>query len=191
MPQRVFVDSNVLFSRTQRDWLFLLRNEAGGMFQVHSSIDVVVEVVRAVRRHKPHLDGAITRKLHDLLIANLDEILPDYDASVEFAGTDPDDRHVHSAAVAARADLLLTSNQRDFGDPGALPYELYEPDAFFVLVDDGSEATVRRTVMKQLAYWRSRSEAGRQVKGLVQALDEAHCPQFAGRVRGHLQRLSG
>ncbi|WP_092554493.1 PIN domain-containing protein [Herbiconiux ginsengi] len=191
MLQRVFVDSNVLYSRTTRDWLFLLRNETRDMFQVHSSIDVVVEVVRAVRREKPQLDGAITRSFHDQLINNLDEIQPDYDARVEFSGADPDDLHVHAAAIAAKADLLLTSDGRDFGDPDALPYELYEPDAFFVLVDDGAAEMVLRVVMKQVAYWKGKSDAGRQVKGVVQALEDANCPLFAERVGAHLELLSG
>ncbi len=186
----MFVDSNVLYSRTTRDWLFLLRNETRDMFQVHSTIDVVVEVVRAVRRAKPEVSGAVTHALHQQLVANLDELLTDYDATVEFTGVDPADRHVHAAAIAAGAHVLLTSNGRDFGDPGRLRYELFEPDAFFLLLDDGAPAMVRRVVVKQLAYWSSRNDLGRPVKGVAEALDDAGCRGLSERVREHLHVIS-
>ena len=50
VPNRVFVDANVLSSRTLRGWLFMTRNAVPGMFELYSSLDVVAESVRAVRR---------------------------------------------------------------------------------------------------------------------------------------------
>ncbi|WP_166805971.1 PIN domain-containing protein [Cryobacterium sp. TMT1-3] len=150
MLQRVFVDANVLLSRTTRDWLFLLRNETQQMFQLHSTIDVVTETVRARRRLQPELDGNITRRLHDDLIENLDEVVADFDGSIEFHGSDPHDRHVHAAATAAASNFLLTSNGSDFGNPDLLPYEIYTPDEFFLLVDDGAQDSVRRVTKAQL-----------------------------------------
>lgn len=44
MMQRVFVDANVLYSRTLRDWTFLFRGSTDGMFQLHSTEDVFAEV---------------------------------------------------------------------------------------------------------------------------------------------------
>jgi len=48
------------------------------------------------------------------------------------------DQHVHAAAVACQAEIVLTSDG-GFTAPGVveeLPYEVYPPDEFFVLVDD-------------------------------------------------------
>ncbi|MCH5643313.1 hypothetical protein [Gordonia sp. ABSL49_1] len=51
---RVFVDENVLWPKTLRDWLFLLRNATGGeMFTVCSTEDVVAEAIYTLRRKKP------------------------------------------------------------------------------------------------------------------------------------------
>ena len=191
MFQRVFVDSNVLFSRTTRDWLFLLRRETRNMFQVHSTIDVIAEVVRAVRREKPQAAGAVTRRLHDLLVDSLDEIVPDYDPAVPFGGHDRDDLHVHAAAMASGADILLTSNERDFGDTDELPYEIYAPDDFFVLVDDGAPDAVRRVVMEQIRYWAAQRRRGRSIRGLEEALIRAGCPEFAARVTTHRRARAG
>ena len=41
----MFVDANVLFSKTCRDWLYFLRQENEGMFQLCSTNDVMVEVL--------------------------------------------------------------------------------------------------------------------------------------------------
>jgi hypothetical protein len=113
MLQRVFVDANVLLSRTTRDWLFLMRNKTQQMFQLHATIDVVTKIVRARRGLKPELDGNITRRLNDDLIENLDEIIADFDGSIAFHGSDAHDRHVHAAATAAASNFLLTSNGSD------------------------------------------------------------------------------
>jgi hypothetical protein len=186
---RVFVDANVLASRTLRDWLFLLRNETAGMFQLHSTFDVLVEAVRAWRRAHPTAPGGRTRELFDLLDRNLDEVLGDYVVDVTFEG-DRGDLHVHAAAADTGAHILVTNNVRDFGDPDALPYELCTPDAFFCLIDDGAAAYVREVTRTQVAYWASRRDKQKAI-GLDQALVDAGCPEFAVRVQKHLRTLSG
>jgi predicted nucleic acid-binding protein len=182
VPHRVFVDSNVFVSRTIRDWLFLLRQETDGMFQTHSTVDVIAESVRAVRRIRPRLDGAITHELQRRLIHNLDELQTSFDGTIPFAGSDRDDFHVHAAAVASRADILLTSNGRDFGDPATLPYDVWTPDEFFVLVDDSAPAHVARVTADQHRYWSAKSSK----RDLADALVAADCPRFAARVARHV-----
>lgn len=44
MPQRFFVDTNVFYSKTLMDWLFLLKQENNTMFQLHATEDVFAEV---------------------------------------------------------------------------------------------------------------------------------------------------
>jgi hypothetical protein len=45
---------------------------------------------------------------------------------------DPDDRHVLAAAIKGRADLIVTSNLRDFPDDALSPWgiEAQHPDEF-------------------------------------------------------------
>lgn len=191
MLQRVFVDSNVLASRTLRDWLFLLRNETDGMFQVHATLDILVEAHRAWRRRNHKASGAEATALFERIQRNLDELVGDFDGGIDFEGSDVHDTHVHAAAVASGADLLLTDNPTDFVDTDLLPYELYRADEFFCLVDDGAPAAVRRVAMAQITYWQGIAASGVPTKRLDEALVDAGCPDFAKRVTAHLATLSG
>lgn len=191
MAQRVFVDSNVLASRTLRDWLFLLRNETGMMFQVHTTFDVLIEAVRVFRRRHPDADGRATKDLFDHLQNNVDEVLGDFPGNVDFDGADRHDLHVHAATLACRADKLLTANTRDFPESDDLPYEVYAPDDFFLLVDDSAPSRVMSVTRTQAQYWQRRRDMGHTVKALDDALIDAGCIAFAERVHKHLRTLSG
>jgi predicted nucleic acid-binding protein len=191
MPSRVFVDSNVLASRTLRDWLFLLRNAVPGMFELYSSLDVLAETVRVVRRRSPEAGGDLTANLTDLLQDNLNHVLTRYPPAIGFPGGDRDDQHVHAAAISCDAVYLLTDNPADFGEPDVLPYELYTADEFLCLVDDGASNHVLGVTRAQNQYWQNRRAAGQQIKPLDAALLDAGCPDFARRVQGHLRTLAG
>ncbi|MDN4613270.1 PIN domain-containing protein [Leifsonia sp. F6_8S_P_1B] len=190
MTHRIFVDSNVLVSRTQRDWLFQLRLETS-TFQLHSTPDAIAEAVRAWRRRNPAADGRLTIELDSLLRRNLDEVLEDFAGDVPFGGADIHDLHIHAAAVWTRADILLTDNARDVGNPDSLPYEVQSPDDFFLLADDSWPSAVRRVVLSQREYWRQRASTDQQSKRLELALLDSGCPRFAGRVGMHLEALAG
>lgn len=68
MGTGVLVDANVLFSKTLRAWLFLLRHETQGqMYTVLATEDIIAETVYRYRRaHQTAPGGAIT-SLHDLV----------------------------------------------------------------------------------------------------------------------------
>lgn len=188
MEQRVFVDANVLYSRAIRDWLFLLRNAAGGMYTLHSSPDVLLEVGRTYRKHFPRATGAQVTRVLDQLRDNLDELVPDFDGTLEWEGEDEHDYHVHAATIASGADILLTSDRGflDMSDD-ALPYSIYHPDDFFILIDDSLSAVAREVTQEQRRYYASR----KQKADLHGRLKRAGCPRFADRVTAHLKAQSG
>ena len=186
--QRVFVDANVLVSRTQRDWLFQLRLHTEGMFQVHTTEDVLAEALSSLRNLKRDMPGGRVTNLARALRANLDELVDEFDTSIPYAGADPDDLHVHAAAVACKADILLTGD-KGFAPSDDDPYEVYTCDEFFNLVDDSAPWMVQRTVHSVNQYWATQP-AGRR-KSIVRALEDADCLEFAGRVNQHLRALSG
>ena len=186
--QRVFVDANVLVSRTQRDWLFQLRLHTDGMFQVHTTEDVLAEALSSLRNLKPDMPGGRVTSLMGALRDNIDELVGEFDTSVPYAGADPDDLHVHAAAVASGANVLLTGDH-GFAPTDTDPYEVYSCDEFFSLIDDSAPHLVRRTVHTVNQYW-SKQSSGRR-KTLVRALEDADCPTFAPRVHQHLKALSG
>ena len=190
MILRVFVDANVLYSRTLRDWIFLLKlNGSGNMFQLHCTEDVLAEALYHLRRDHPKWRGFQTSSIRQAMVDALDEIVTDFDPTIDYPGADPNDRHVHAAAVACRADILVTGDQGllNMPDQSSLPYEIYSPDEFFVQVDDSSPLLVMRVTEEQRVFW----AAKKRHKGLVVALEKAGCPQFGARVQKHLKTLSG
>ncbi|RFA18109.1 PIN domain-containing protein [Subtercola boreus] len=199
MTHRVFLDSNVLASRTLRDWVLLTRMNTGTMFQLHTTLDVIAETIRAVRKNYPRADGGVITEIDRKIRDVVDELVDDFAGDVCFVGRDEHDRHVNAAATHAEADILVTDNPRDFGDPALLPYDIYTADEFLCLVDDGAQADVRRVVQMQNDYWQTVRQDGRSSirhaskppKGIVAALVDAGCVNFAARVEAHLQVLNG
>lgn len=189
---RVFVDSNVFYSRTMRDWIGLLyvRGETSP-FHVLWSEDVLADVLHHLRKKHPDWDGAAIAGVHDK-IARTFEVgrVDDYVVDGSYGGADPDDAHVHAAAVRGRADILLTCNVKDFVLPDdqadLLTYEVYTPDDFFVLVDDSFPAHVCGVAHQQADYF-FRKNGSADLPG---RLRKANCPVFAERVRIHLQSFT-
>ena len=191
--QRVFVDANVLFSRTLRDWLFLLRIETDSSFQVHSTEDVLNETLYKLRRKNSAWSGGQISRLRKKLEENIDEIVLDYTMDIPYNGSDPNDRHVHAAAAASHADILLTADKTfaQMAQDDSLPYSVYGCDDFFVLIDDSGARAVQRVVDEQREYYTEKSKAGQPVKTLSEALIASGCDVFAQRVDRHLRTLSG
>lgn len=185
--QRVFVDANVLYSRSLRDWLFLLRSETEGMFQIHTTEDVLAETEYRLRRNNPTMAGGVITDLRKKITESIDELVGDYDATIPYTGRDPHDRHVHAAAIASQANILLT-NDDGFVGSDEDPYEVFNCDDFFILVDDSASWHVERVTANQVNYW-SKKTGPR--KTLAAALADADCPEFAKRVQKHVEKLSG
>ncbi len=186
MLNRIFVDANVLVSRTLRDWVCLLRAEIPAMFQLHTTEDVLAEALHAFRRIRKDAPGGAVTRMRAAIVGSMDEVLDDFDATIPYGGTDPDDRHVHAAAVSCQADILLTEDA-GFVESDQTPYEVYRCDDFFCLVDDSAPEHVRNVVLLMSRYWRSRPDS----RPLDEQLVAAGCAQFAERVTAHLRFLSG
>lgn len=189
--QRVFVDANVLASRVQRDWLFLIAGEVR-MFDTYISEDVIAETIRTHRRRHPDADGGVMTRLRAGLVRAADHMVDDFPGALTFAGGDRHDQHVHAAAAACGAHKLLTCDTGFLGMDDALmdqlPYEPWHPDDFFMLVNDSSPHAVRAVVQEQMRYW---LRQGTGAPRLAERLQSAQCPAFASAVRGHLAALSG
>ncbi|GLW91587.1 hypothetical protein Aglo03_24030 [Actinokineospora globicatena] len=192
MIMRVFVDANVLYSRTLRDWLALGQSlSPGEVYRVYWTEDVLAETLYHLRRDHPDWDGAKIAKLRDRLAAVFaDGRVEDFVVDDSYQGADGNDRHVHAAAVACRADVLLTGDKGFVvagAEADALPYEVYRPDEFFLLVDDIAPRLVAGVTREQTEYY-LRVGGGRA--DLAEKLSGAGCPRFAERVRAHQSRLS-
>ena len=190
MSTRVLVDANVLYSRTLRDWLALLYLESDdSFFAVYWTEDILAEAMYHLRRDHPGWPGHKTRTVADKIRAVFEGgRVEDFAPDGSFTGNDPHDQHVHAAALACGAGILLTADG-GFSNPSAQEteshYEVYLPDDFFVLVDESAPNIVRAVVSKQQHYWLTRQ--GRA--NLPQSLVAAGCQHFADRVRSHLQDI--
>lgn len=182
-----FIDANVMYSRTICDWIFMLRLELPGMIRLYSSADAIEETTTRLRRNNPTADGSLTEGKRQQLHKFLDDVVTDFDAGVPFEGTDIHDHHIHAAAIAAKAEYLVTDDVGfDRLKSDAVPYEVHSADSFFCLIAENAPHAVQVVIVKQLAYWADRDGS----KTLVQALRDAGCPEFAARVEIALPALS-
>ncbi|QRP50798.1 PIN domain-containing protein [Amycolatopsis sp. FDAARGOS 1241] len=193
---RVFVDANVLYSRTLRDWLCLLRKYGpevmdGEIFIVYWTEHVLSEATYHLLKKHPAWDGAKLTQIRDRIVATFEGgRVEDFTVDGSFPGTDRNDQHVHAAAVACDADILLSDDGGFSVDEEAaddLPYEVFLPDDFFLLIEENMPEVVRRVTLEQTLYWRGR-KTGRA--DLARPLIDAGCPEFAKRVRFHQSQLS-
>lgn len=189
MPSRVFVDADVLYSRTQRDWLCLLYLASESFFAVYWTEDILAETIARLRDAHPTWSGGTITRIRDRICETFEGgRVDDFQVDDSYAGADSDDRHVHAAAVECAAHILLTNDHGFLAgdvDPNTLPYEVHDPDSFFCLVDDGAPELVDQVTADQLTYWFERNGEA----DLPRALVDARCPQFAERVRARLQRM--
>jgi predicted nucleic acid-binding protein len=161
------------------------------MFQLYTSEDVLAETISKLRDNFPRWDGAQTSRIRGHIIEVFDGVIEDFDGSVPYSGSDPNDFHVHAAALAAQADILLTCDQGLLNQPNAdeLTYEAFHPDDFFVLVNDSAPLNVRTATFEQLPYYIQKN--GERKTKIVDSLIGANCPNFAAVVRTHLIDLAG
>lgn len=188
MTQRVFVDANVFYSKTLMDWLFLLKRENESMFQLHATEDVFAEVASNMRKKHPRLPGHVVRRRVELMRQSVDEVLNTFPGDLSFTGTDEDDYHIHAAATACQADLLLTDNDpKDITTSEDVHYEIICPDDFFALVTKSAPPKMLHPIINcQIEYWAQKP----QHMQLDEALRNAGCPNFADIVLHTLQNMS-
>lgn len=188
MTQRVLVDANILYQKTTMDWMFLLRDENAGMFQLYATEDIIAEVVANMRKKKPRAPGHVTHRRAELIRMSLDEVLDNFSGKIPFTGRDCGDYHVHAAAVEGRANFILSHNEaRDFTeDPDGEYYSVIAPDDFFMLVSESNPTCMMPIVRRQIEYWERKPECLQ----LDDALMRVGCPAFALRVREELQRIA-
>lgn len=187
MARRALVDANVLASRTCLDWLFHCRNRSGDTLHLFCSDDLLAEAVRTTRKRHPRAPGHVVAHRLRLIRACMDDVLTDFPGDVPFSGRDPDDYHVHAAALASGADVIVTDDDpRDLtAQPDQEPYLILTPDEFLLELTEDDEALLLATTRDQVDYWRSRPGG----RSLDEALHRAGCPGFAARVAAAVRRI--
>jgi predicted nucleic acid-binding protein len=140
----VVLDANVLFPFTLRDTL--LRAAAADLYQLHWSDEILDEVARNLVATKTTTEEQAVRLVATMRRAFPEAMITGHESLVAAMPNQEKDRHVAAAAVRAGAQVVVTSNLRDFREmPDGV--EAQSPDEFlcnlFDLDPDGMVTIVR------------------------------------------------
>ncbi|MFC5942332.1 PIN domain-containing protein [Micromonospora harpali] len=186
----VFLDANVLYSRTLRDWICLLALESA--YDLRYSEDVLAEWMYRLRRKRPELsEHAIGGQRRKFVAAFPNGMVTGYSPGSVPCPPDPDDRHVLAAALHGGVDVLVTNDRqgREAFPPECVRdhLEVQTADEFLDHVADASMDLVWRVLARQLDYYRrTRGTGDYDEAELVAFLRKAGAARFAER----LERLA-
>ena len=152
MPKlTAILDACVLYPAPLRDLLMQL--SVTDLFQARWTEDIHAEWIGNLLENRPDLRQSKLEHTRDLMNQNVrDCLVTDYhDLIPSLTLPDPEDRHVLAAAIAARADIIVTFNLKDFPASALTSYkiEAQHPDEFIMRLLDLSPETVFLAVQRQ------------------------------------------
>lgn len=127
----VVLDACVLYPAPLRD--LLMRLAVTSLYAPKWTDVIHDEWSRNLLRKRPELEGRLPRVKAQMNAALPDANVTGYEGLVSGINLpDPDDRHVVAAAIAARADAIVTFNLKDFPAAELEKYglEVIHPDVF-------------------------------------------------------------
>lgn len=175
----VVVDANILFPFTLRDTI--LRAAAAGFYQLRWSTEILDEMDRnLVSTGKMLADKAA--RLRALMENHFPEALvTSYEPLVSGLQNDVKDRHVVAAALKAGAQVIVTSNLKDFA-PLPDGIEAQSPDDFLCNLFDLDPELFLRVLREQAADLRNPAVS---FEGLLGRLARI-APELVAAVASHL-----
>lgn len=153
----VVYDACVLHPAPLRD--LLIRIAGTGVVQAKWTDRILDECFASILRRLPHLlpqkleatRAAMNLAVPDVLVSGYESLIADVDLP------DPNDRHVVAAAILAHAQVIVTSNLKDF-PPASLSrfgLEAMTPDDFVLDCIDLRPEAILTAVQKQAATLKS------------------------------------
>lgn len=128
----VVYDANVLYGNTTRD--LLIRIAQAGLVRAKWTHKILDEVLDNLAANRPDIPAEKLSRLRGLMNASVRDCLVEgYEPLIEgLKLPDPDDRHVLAAAIKAGAQMIVTSNLKDFpaADLANWNLEARSPDDF-------------------------------------------------------------
>jgi predicted nucleic acid-binding protein len=126
-PFKVVLDACVLYPFTVRD--VLLEAAAHGFYQVYWSETILDEALRNLISDRRMTEDQAAKLVAVMRRAFPEAQVMDHEALIPSMRNDEKDRHVAAAAVKAGAQVIVTSNTRDFYDlPSGI--DVQTPDDF-------------------------------------------------------------
>lgn len=150
----VILDACVLYPAPVRD--LLLHLAAGDLYKPKWTDTIQHEWIRNLLQNRPDITVAQLQKTVDSMnMAFPDANVERYEALVSsFTLPDPDDRHILAAAVRCQAELIVTSNTRDFPNSYLREFDIeaQHPDIFITNVIDLNPAESIRAFKQQVLF---------------------------------------
>jgi hypothetical protein len=137
-PRRLiaFLDANVLYPARLRDLLMQLALRH--LFQPRWSARVHDEWMTSLIGNSPHVEMARLQRARRLMEQHIDDALVEgYENLIDqLTLPDTNDRHVLAAAVHGGANIIITTNLRDFPAEALAPHRIraMHPDEFAMLL---------------------------------------------------------
>ncbi|MFI6480432.1 PIN domain-containing protein [Nonomuraea sp. NPDC050663] len=175
-------DANVLYGNEVRD--LLLRIALSGLVRAHWTNEILDEVIRNLAANRPDIPAGKLTVLRERMNAALPAALVEgHEALIEgLKLPDADDRHVLAAAIRCGAEIIVTSNLKDFPADALATYgiEVRSPDDFVLDQLDLDEGAVRACV-HQIANGRVRPP--KTFAAILDALERAGLVESAAALR--------
>lgn len=177
-PFKVVLDANVLYPFSLRDTL--LRAAADGFFQLYWSEEILDETTRNLVANGTITEEQAARLRSAMTGAFPESMVIGHDHLIDAMPNHDKDRHVAAAAVKAGAQVIVTSNLKDFR---ALPdgIEAQSPDEFLSNLFDLDPDGMVNLVREQAKALRNPPRAFEELlRGLAKSV-----PDFANSLAGH------
>ncbi|MEU7832772.1 PIN domain-containing protein [Nonomuraea sp. NPDC049129] len=178
----VVYDANVLYGNTLRD--LLIRLAMVGRTQAKWTNGILDEMQRNLLANRPDISEEKFGKLRLLMNSAVrDSLIEGYEPLIEgLKLPDSDDRHVLAAAIKAGAQIIVTSNLKDFPAEDLAPWgiEAKSPDDF-VLDQIDHDGRVVWACVQQIAD--SRTNPPETVDDVLDALETAGLVESVAALR--------
>lgn len=184
----VLLDTNILMSKTLRDWILKLALESNyEFFTPHVSSGIMDEFGYRVRRKKPLMDDASIETWKEQILQSCESRIAGFQVESIADFPDKDDLHVHAAAQHGGMHALV-SNDRKLLDYAATAqgeevqsYETLSADDFLMQLTEYAPTRLFAMVcLSQESYARSK---GYTDTDIPRALERAGAGQFARYLR--------
>lgn len=182
MPLVVILDACVLHPAPLRD--LLIRLDLAGMVRARWSEQILDECFAGILARRPDLRPHMLERTRELMKG----AVPDWEVT-EFQHLlgdlelpDPGDRHVLAAAICGGAQIIVTSNVRDFPSEALAPYGIgaQHPDPFLLERIEEAPALVAQVLAEQAEALQN---PPRTVDDILSALRAAGLPRSVSRLR--------
>jgi predicted nucleic acid-binding protein len=152
LPETALLDANVLHPMVLCD--LLIRLAQRGLYRALWSREILEEVVTSIAKRRPDLEiERLRRRTLAMETALEDATVEGYDGLIEAFAELGSDAHVLAAAVMGHADVIVTSNVRDFPERVVERYRIavQSPDDFLIHLWWLDPATVVDVLREQAA----------------------------------------